>query len=176
MNPHGQEEYKVITPADILANMRLGTKQVYSIFCRGQEFPVRLLSGDQVLKIRRDAMGVARSSGWDDVDRDYYQQKLTLIEATRMSDNDVPIISFEALKAWSLDEVIYVYEEYMRFCESVNPKLEALKPEELRVLIDAVKKNNLDVNNLSFRQLRAIFFSWQAIILEASTASSPKDS
>lgn len=167
-----QQDYKIVTPAEILARMRLGTKDVHSVQCRGQEFAVRLLSGDKMLEVRRRAIAAAKKEGWDSVDKDYYQQKLTLVAASKMAENEPPGISLELLSSWSLDEVISVYEEYMSYCESVNPKLEALKPEEFRVLVDAVKKNNVDVNSLSLKQLRAIFFSWQGIILEAEKASS----
>jgi hypothetical protein len=51
------------------------------------------------------------------------------------------------------DELTHLYKQYSGMLDKVNPSLEDLKPEEMKALVEMVKKNPTEAIELSFLQL-----------------------
>lgn len=162
----------ILTAEDILAQMREGVKQVHEISLRGYTFPVRVLSIDEVNAIRREAIRVAAMGGGDTVDKNVETQKATLRLASTVTQGGPPMLGDKVLSMLSVDEVNYLYEEFVRVMDSVNPSLESIPPEQFRELVDALKKSTISPKDCSLRQLRAICTAYVDLILRLETRDS----
>jgi hypothetical protein len=72
--------------------------------------------------------------------------------------------------------VIYLYNEYQKICEEVNPSLETVERDKFEMLVNAIKKNSVTASDLSLAQLRAVFLAYQDIIQRLVFPTSPEDS
>lgn len=154
----------ILSAEDILARMRVGKKQDFEMALGSQKIPVRILSIDETTTIRREALGHMAQIGGDETDKNVYIQKATLKVASTMSDKSGPLLGDKLLGKMSVDEISYLYGEYVKLMDQVNPTLETLSPEHFRVLVDAVKKNLVSTKDLSLAQLKAIFTAFQDLI------------
>lgn len=152
------------TVEEMLARMRAGTKEVYEIRMREQVFPVRVLSMDEVTAIRREGFADQAKRGGDETDRNVAIQKCTLKMASTIQKGGGPLISDKMLSLLSLDEVQFLYNEYVCVLERVNPTLETITPEVFQSLVDALKKSHASARDLSLLQLRAICTAYVDLI------------
>jgi len=168
---HTHEAPQVTTAEDMLAKMRAGTKEVYEIRMREMIIPVRVLSIDEVNAIRREAIMETTKKQGDETDKNLLVQKLSLKLASTLVKNSAPILSDKLLSLLTMDEVNYLYEEYIRVMDAVNPSLQAIEPEQFKLLVDALKKSHLSSKDLSLLQLRAICTAFVDLIqrLESQT-------
>lgn len=146
----------ILSVEDMLAKMRSGTKELHEIRMREMVFPVRVLSIDEVTAIRRDAISRTNASGGDDTECSVVVQKLTLKLASTVTHGGAPLMGDKLLSTLHLDELQYLYEEYIRVMDSVNPTLQSIPPEKFRELVDGLKKNTASSKDCSLLQLRAI--------------------
>jgi hypothetical protein len=160
MSRHKKEDIEIVTAEDLLAKMRAGTREVHEIRMRELVIPVRVLSITEMNDIRRDALRSAIASQGDEVDKNVITQKSTLKLATNVVKGGAPFLSDKVLSLMSVDEINYLYNEYVRVCESVNPSVESIEPEQFRALVDALKKNTITSKDCSLVQLRAICTSY----------------
>ncbi len=158
---------------DFVKSLRVGVDETYFISMRGRQIPVRILSVDQVNGIRLEANGYQAKKSTDDTDRALYVQKLTLAMATRMKQNEFPILTEQILGLMTVDEVGHLYNEYMLVLGRVNPSLEEIPVEEFNALVAAVKKSHLGWKELSLAQLKAIWRDWAAMIQKQAEPPSP---
>lgn len=169
----GSDAPVIVRAEDILAKMRAGVKETHEIRMRDQTFPVRLLAMDEIAAIRRDAAGHAARYGGDETEKNVHIQKCTLKLASTLSKGGAPLISDALIGKLTLDEMQYLYSEYIRVMDNVNPSIESMQPDEFRVLVDALKKNSMESKDCSLRQLRAICSAFQELIQRQVTPDSP---
>jgi hypothetical protein len=155
---------QIMKAEDILAQLRAGVKETYEISLRSARIPVRILSVDEVNKIRAEAKKLAAIAGGDDTDQNLAIQKLTLSMATQVPKNTAPILSEKVLSMLTVDELSSLFNEFINVMERVNPSIEHISPEEFRALVDALKKNAITVKELSLRQKDAICIAYQDLI------------
>ena len=168
-------ETQFVSAEDLLAKMRAGTKEIYEIRLRELTIPVRMLSLDERLDIR-NRMTVANSKVLgDEANLASLVQKEILRTASSVGKNQVGVLSDRLLGMLSLDEVIYLYNEYQRICEQVNPSLEQMTGEQFQQLVGAIKKNHIAASDLSLPQLKAVFISYQDLIQRMDFPTSPTD-
>lgn len=167
-----RDNSQMVSAEDILAKMRAGVKETYEIRMREQVFAVRILAMDEIAAIRREAIKHQLSLGGDDTDKNVYIQKATLTKATTLSKATPSMLSERLMGMLSLDEVKYLYEEYIRVMDAVNPAIEHMDPAEFRALVDALKKNILGSRDCSLLQLRAICSAFQELIQNPGTQNS----
>lgn len=170
------EAPQILRAEDILAKMRAGTKEVHDIRMRDQVFPVRVLSMDEIALIYREAAGHVAKTGGTELDRNIFIQKSTLKMASTLSVGSAPTIMDALLKLMSLDEVKFMYDEYIRVMDAVNPSIELIPPDQFRALVDALKKSELSSRDCSLLQLRAICSAFQELIQRLENPESPPDS
>lgn len=168
------EAPEITTVSDILARMRVGTKEVYELRMREMMFPVRVITMDEQAAVRREAIAHTAKMGGDETDRNCHIQQSTLKLASTITKGGAPLISDSLLAKMSLDEVRYLYDEYIRVMDTVNPSLEMIPPEQFRALVDALKKNTLGARDLSLLQLRAICTAFAELILQLESQASPQ--
>lgn len=164
---------QITTVEDLLAKMRAGTRQHHEIRIRDLVVPVRVLSIDEVNAIRREAL--KQSMGFDDVDKNVIVQKTTLRLASAMT-GAMPALPDKLLDMMSVDELNYMYEEYVKVMDDVNPAVEQITNERVRELVEAVKKNLVSAKDLSIRELRTVFSLFQDLIQRMEAQPSRKDS
>jgi hypothetical protein len=164
---------EVLTVDHLLAKMRAGTEEVYEIQMRELTIPVRVLSVDEFNEIRRDAKKFAAATPGSDVtDEHLHVQKTTLKLASRVTRGGVPLLGDKLLGLLTIDEVNFLYDEYIAIMDRVNPNTESLTPEQFQALVDALKKNTITSSDLGLRQLKAICTSFQELIQRLETAAS----
>jgi hypothetical protein len=163
----------------ILARMRAGVKTVAEIRLRDFVVPVRVLSIDETNAIRRDAIRTTTVNQGDEVDKNIAMEKSTLKLASTLSSGPaggVPILGDKLLGSLNLDEIHYLYNEYVKIMDDVNPTVEAMPEKEMRAIVDGLKKNTVSVRELSLRQLRATCLVFQDALQKQESQTSPKDS
>lgn len=174
MNPShgGGEAPRITTVEDLLKKMRAGTREVHEIRLRDLVIPVRVLSIDEVNQVRKEAIRLATVGGGDEVDKNVHVQKLTLKLASEVTKGQ-PILSEKLLNMMTVDEITYLYEDYVRVMDSVNPSLEAIPAEAFRQLVDALKKKHVSSRDLSTHQLRALSTAYVDLIQRLESRESP---
>ncbi len=165
----------LISAEDLLAKLRGGSREVYEIRLRDLTIPVRMLPLDELLDIRNRMMNQNAKVGGDKANLATLVQKETLLAAATIA-GQPGVLSGRLLSLLTLDEMIYLYNEYQKLCEEMNPSLEQVGPEQFQMLVQAVKKNNVSASDLSLPQLRAIFISYQDLIQRLDIRTSPQDS
>lgn len=164
---------EITTTEDLLAKMRAGSRTDHVIRLRDLVIPVRVLSIDETNLIRRDALKQTQMTGGDEIDKNLHIQKTTLKLASAMQKN-MPMITDKILSAMYVDEVTHLYDEYIKVMDDVNPTVEKLTEEQVRTLVDYVKKNGASARDLSLLQLRVIFSLFQDLIRKQDAQGSPK--
>lgn len=163
----------LVTPEDLLSKMRAGVKMHHEIRMRDLVVPVRVLSIDEMNAVRRESVRMAIASG-DEVDKNVSIQKLTLQVASTPIGGGA-LLNEKFFKQITLDELAYLYEEYIKVLDDVNPGAETLTTEQVRELVGVVKKNTCSAKDCSLVQLKVIFSLFQDLIRKQETQGSPKD-
>lgn len=164
--------HAVVTADELLAKMRKGIKEVHEIRMRDLTISVRVLSVDEMNTIRRDAARVSAISSGDETDRYLTAQKYTLKLASALQQNGAPLLSDKILGMLTVDEVNYLYEEYMRVMDSVNPSMETVSSEQFQEVVNALKKNTISSRDLPLLQLRAICTAYVDLIQRQESRTS----
>lgn len=173
----GSQPPRIMTVEEQLAKMRAGKKEVHSIKLGEYTIPVRVLTVDEVNAIRRDAIRQASLMvNGDETDINLARQKETLKLATKITSGGAPILGDKALNAMTVDELSYLYDEYIRVMDSVNPNLNMMDPMQFRELVDALKKKAIFPRDCSLPQLREICSAFVDLILRLETPTSPQGS
>lgn len=154
-----------LSAEELLAKMRQGKKELHEIKMGNMVIPVRVLSCDEVATIRREAIRKTAMAQGDETDRNLQIQKLTLTLASTVSRGQAPFLGEKIMGLMTLDELTYLYDEYIRVLETVNPAIEHISPEVFRSIVDALKKNAASPKDLSLLQLRAICSAYVDLIL-----------
>lgn len=166
----------VLSADEVVAKMRMGKKTTDEIRMGSLSVPVRVLSCDEVNLIRREAILQAAKVGGDETDKNLIIQKTTLKLASTLTANSAPFLGDKVLSLLTHDELGYLYEEYIRFMDNVNPSLEHISPERFRAVVDALKKNIISPKDCSLLQLRAICLAYVDLIQRQETPTSQLDS
>ena len=164
MRQQRNEAPNITTVDDLLAKMRSGIRAVHEIRMRDLVIPVRVLSIDEINEIRKDAYKQAIISKGDEVDKNVSIQRSTLKLASTVPRDAGPLLSDKLLSMLTVDEINFLYDEYIRVLDSVNPALEQLTQEQFRALVDALKKNTISSRDCSLQQLRAICTAYVDLI------------
>ena len=167
--------HKVYSAEDILQKMRDGVKEVYEIRMRQMTIPVRILAIDEVNAIRNESIRHSALSQGDETDKNVHIQKTTLKLASNITKGGGPILGDKLLGLLTVDELNYLYEEYIQILDTVNPSLETIPATEFRAMVDALKKNLVSSKELSIRQLRAICTAYVDLIQRQDNQTSPRD-
>ena len=170
-----EAQEKLVSAEDLLAKMRAGTKEVYEIRMRDFVIPVRMISLDERLDIRNRMMVQNTKVMGDLANLASLVQKEILRAASTLSQGSPGVLSDRLLGMLTLDEVIYLYNEYQKICEEVNPSLEDVSPEKFEALVNAIKKNSVTASDLSLAQFRAVFIAYQDLIQRLVFQTSPAD-
>jgi len=163
-------ENMILGPGDLLARMRQGIKETYMIHLRGYEIPVRVLSCSEVSQIRNAALRDQKVTGVDDAEKNLSVMKMTL-ERSSTPQGSAPALPRKVIDLLSIDELNYLYDEYIRVMEELNPSIEHIEPERFQAFVDALKKNSISEKGLSMPVLRAICRAYVALILELENRS-----
>lgn len=167
------EKPKIMSVHDLLAKMRAGTREVHEVRFREMVIPMRVLSVDEFNMIRHESYRICLEKGKsDETDLNLLKQKLVLKLASTIGKGG-PLLSEHLLGMLSTDELNYIYDEYIRVSDIVNPNIDRMKPEEFKALVEAIKKNTVSVNDLSLPQLREIFSAYQDLIQRLAAQESP---
>lgn len=166
----------IVTVDDLLAKMRAGVRESHEITLRELTIPVRVLSVDELNNIRRDSIKHATMQAGDDTDRNLHIQKTTLKMASTVAKGGAPVLGDKLLSMLSMDEINYLYDEFMNVMDRVNPALDQLTQEEFRAIVDALKKNTITSRDLSLHQLRAVCTAYQDLIRRQDSQMQPPDS
>lgn len=169
----GNEELKTVDV--LLGKLRSGVKTTHEIKCRELVIPVRVLSIDEFNEVRRHSIAHATRSNGDETDKNLQAQKLTLKLASSITDG-VPLLGDKILSQLTLDEINFLYEEYLAVMDSVNPSMASISDEEFREIVDALKKNLTSSRRLSLLQLRAICTAFAELIQKPEAPTAPTDS
>jgi len=164
----------IVSAEDLLRKMRAGIKEDFLIKMRDLTIPVRILSIDELTQIRREAIKHASIMGGDDAEKNIFIEKTVLKMASTVHGG--PILSDKLLSIMSVDEINFLYSEYTKIQDDINPMLERIKPEQFRALVDAVKKKSVSSKDCSLHQLRAIFTAYQDLIERLETQTLHTDS
>jgi hypothetical protein len=156
---------------DLLKKMREGVKEVHNISLRGFNIPVRVLSLAEMNLIRKDAISQALANKGDGTDVNVITQQTVLKMASTIDSSGGPLLSDKVLERMTTDELNYLYNEYVRVSESVNPSVEHISHDAFRELVNALKKNMITSVDLSLPQLRAICTAYVALISEQANHS-----
>lgn len=165
------EAPKITTAEDLLARLRQGVKDVHQIELRGTVIPVRVLSADEMNRIRQEALKDTAISGGDETDKNLRVQKNTLILASTVPVGSGPMLAERVLGMLSVDEITFLFEQYIHVLDRVNPSLETISTEEFQALVVALKKKSISTRDLSLRQLRGTCYHFVAETPLQETAS-----
>jgi hypothetical protein len=170
MEKHATAHPKIITAEDMLKKLRAGTKEVHEIKMREMVIPVRVLSVDEMNAIRRDSIKQMTLLAGDETDRNLSTQKTTLKMASTI--NGAPVLGDKLLSLLSTDEINFIYNEYVKVMDDVNPSMEFISPDEFKALVEALKKNVITTRDCSLRQLKAICTAFQDLIQRQDSQTS----
>jgi hypothetical protein len=174
MEKHATATPHIITAEDLLKKLRAGTKELHEIKMREMVIPVRVLSVDEMNAIRRDSIKQTALGMGDETDKNLTTQKTTLKMASTVS--GVPLLGDKLLSMLSTDEINFIYNEYVKVMDDVNPNIEMMLPDQFKALVDALKKNLISTKDLSLHQLKAISTAFQDMIQRQDGPSSQTDS
>lgn len=170
------EAPQITTAEDIVSKLRQGVRETYQIEMRGAVIPVRVLSADEMNRIRQQAIKDNAVAGGDETDKNLKVQEATLVLASQVPAGSAPMLSQRVLKMLTVDEITYLFEQYIGVLQRVNPSLDTISADEFRALVDALKKKSVSPKDLSLRQLRGICSHFVEGTQTQETATSPQDS
>lgn len=170
MSGHNQ----ITTVDDLLKKMRMGVDEVHEIHLRDLTIPVRVLSIDEVNTIRKDSIKAAMLENGDNTDVDVRTQRSTLKLATTIHAGGAPLLSDKLMQKLTVDEMNYLYNEYIKVMDSVNPSLETMTPEQFKELVAALKEKKILSSDLSLPQLREICTAFVDLLLRLEQQNSQR--
>lgn len=146
--------------------MRMGVDYSFRIALRGFSCNVRPLSNSEFTQAYASVAEYMR------LVPEFRRTKLTednalarefLKLATSVFGQPVGALTDPILDRMSNDEIMFLYKEWLAVCDKVNPVLERMSVENIKALVEEVKKNPpedlaFQLTELSFSQMRNILF------------------
>lgn len=158
--------------------MRYGVEYRFPIKCRKFEFLARPLSSLEILQINEEA--AAEISKDPDSKTAGSEARignllaiLQLECASRPDVGEHPKVHRGFLQFCTAEELNHMFKQYVEITNRVNPDLEEMPADELRELVEMVKKKQSERSMLtewSIKQLTAVLWS-----LRNETLASPED-
>lgn len=168
----GSNPPEIMTAMDLLRKMRAGVKDVHDVRMRELVVPMRILSQDEWNLIRRDAKIQMLKDNGDETDMNVHIMKSVLRMASTVKDGGGPGLPDKLLTLLNQDEMRYLYDEYLRVVDSINPNIELMNTDEFRHFVDMIKKKSITSRDCSLAQLRVIFGAYQELIIALESAAS----
>lgn len=160
---------------DILAAMRAGTEYRSQVSIRQGIFSLRPLSNVETVQvadtIQEKLLGLPVHRRHSLTEHTLVARETLKIASTPDVDDYQPSITDPILDRMTNDELQNLYQEYVRICDKVNPKLEFVEESRVRELIEDLKKNKdsqalgLQVIELSISEMVSVC---RQLILDAS--------
>jgi hypothetical protein len=138
--------------------MRAGTDYRFKLKLRGLEITFRPLSVIETVTVEADAreqLSKMKSHQQTDLIHSLLFAQKTIQQASTSEPGKMDFqISEAILEKCTPDEVMYLFNEYAKVVERVNPSVEKMSVEELKALVESTKKNPSTTIVLSFWQLQ----------------------
>jgi hypothetical protein len=153
------EANQVLNNIDPIAAMRMGVSYSHSISVRNFSCKMRPLSIQETIDVTNAV--IDEMATMEEVKKTRLEEHTliaihTLVRASMPN----PDSGFESAKLQAItlrkmtnDEVHALYNEYVAVTDKVNPSLDEMTTEEIKELVEAVKKNHSAVTGYSFWQL-----------------------
>lgn len=140
-----------------IAAMRQGVAHKFPIKVGGFSVNLRPLTIDEQLEVAADvteAMAKIPAKANNRLTEETFMAKLTLEKASTSSPqkND-PKLTSAVIGQMYADELHFLFKQYALICEKVNPMLEEMSVDAINELVEHLKKNDLQVTELSSLQL-----------------------
>lgn len=126
-----------------LEAMRAGVDYSWRIKCRKQEFTVRPLTAMEIIKIAeevQDELELLPENRRLGVRASLMSAAKTL-EVASTPPGGVPTLTVAMTSQMTPAEVSHLHDQYVAGCARVNPSLEMLTVEQVKAMVDEVKKN-----------------------------------
>lgn len=158
---------------DQLSAMRAGVAYRELIRCRNLTLEVRPLSMLETLQVANEVQGELARVGnvGNRLLEHEHLARLTLIKATTSDiGKDDPKLTDLIVQKMTPEEISYLHKQYVAVVDKKNPALELLPVEDLKDLVEALKKSpptelGLHLTELSFLELASLC---HALILQGS--------
>lgn len=130
----------------VLEAMRQGVNYRHEVKVREQKFRLRPLTNNEILDVTDEVLEIMNSLP---VFKRHPQRehslvaRLTLMKASTpdVGSSEVGLTDY-VLSNMSAEELQLIYNEYVKVCERVNPKLEEMPKEDLDFLVEDLKKSS----------------------------------
>lgn len=136
-----------------ISAMREGVEYRLPIVVRNFKMMVRPLSIDETVQVAADVteeMNKMPEKGRNRLTEETLLAKFTIEKASTSSpETNDPKITAAVLGNMTPDELHAIFKQYVWVCDRVNPVLESMSPEKLQEIVDLLKKNSLQVTELS---------------------------
>jgi hypothetical protein len=141
--------------------MRMGVDYFFTVKVRDFKARLRPLTNGEIVQIYGDVaeqMLKVPPSRRTKMVEDQMMARNFLVHASSPFDNYAPTITDPILNAMTPDEMMAVYREWQAHCDRVNPALELMDNDQIKALVEMVKKNPpqdlvFQLTQLSFGQL-----------------------
>lgn len=159
MNNEVKKNDFTLDNCSIIEAMRMGVNYVHPAKVRNFSVLLRPLSIQETINVAQEV--VKSMSMMSDIEKTRLQEHSlvaihTLVRASTPSPesgNETAKLSGMILRQLTNDELHALFKEYTIICEKVNPHVENLTQEEIKSLVDDIKKNPSHLIDLSFLQL-----------------------
>jgi hypothetical protein len=130
---------------EILEAMRQGVDYRAEVTIRSQKFRLRPLANAETIQVADTVneilMGLPIHKRHKLTEHTLVARETLKMASTPEYGINSPTITDYVLERMTNDELHGLYEEYVRICDRVNPKLETLPEDEVRALVEELKKN-----------------------------------
>lgn len=144
--------------------MRMGVEYSFEVgFPRSaKRYRLRPISNSEMMQVYHNVWEHCAKlpiSARNKVSEDHATAREILKQASSPFGEYVPSITDPVLDGLTMDQVTFLYKEWLATCERVNPNVDKMTTEQLQGIVDLVKKNNPEdleyqLTDLSFWQLR----------------------
>lgn len=141
-----------------LSQMRMGVNYQFNVTMRKFTVPLRPLANSEMIAVANSALvrmkGLPESSQNSITENSIIaKETLKLASTEQPFSSEIPKLSDLLLDAMTNEELSFLYGEYVAICDKCNPSFELLPAEEVKALVEVVKKKALQTTEFSFLQL-----------------------
>lgn len=144
------------SPRDLIPQveaMRQGIDYRFTITLRGFSVSVRPLTSKELVQVAGNLMnylsGLPQQHRTALAEADAHARETLKLASTSDVGRFDPQITDPMLDRMTSDEIRFLLKEYVAVCDRVNPCLEKMSDEEVKLLVEAVKKNPSQLTELS---------------------------
>lgn len=134
--------------------MRMGVDYKFKVRLRGFEIFLRPLTSSENVQITSNVLkhmeGLPASARNPHTEADAHARETIKLASTTDVGKYDPQVTDPMLDRMTSDEIRFLLKEYVAVCDKVNPCLEKMKEEELKALVEDLKKNPSHLTELSF--------------------------